>query len=83
MLPELVGPIVYRLDITDVAGEFLAPYETRQVYIDLTPEEAVVGESPALATRARPALEPQLPIHRGMPSCWRGPGASSRSDGTG
>jgi superfamily II DNA or RNA helicase len=39
LLPELVGPIVYRLDITDVAGEFLAPYETRRVYIDLTPEE--------------------------------------------
>ena len=39
LLPELVGPIVYRLDINDVAGEFLAPYETRRVYIDLTPEE--------------------------------------------
>ena len=39
LLPELVGPIVYRLDINDVAGEFLAPYETRQVYVDLTPEE--------------------------------------------
>ena len=39
LLPELVGPIVYRLDITDVAGEFLAPYETRRVYVDLTPEE--------------------------------------------
>lgn len=39
LLPELVGPIVYRLDITDVAGEFLAPYETRRVYIDLIPEE--------------------------------------------
>src|SRR4029079_1861237 len=39
LLAELVGPIVYRLDITDVAGEFLAPYETRRVYIDLTPEE--------------------------------------------
>jgi superfamily II DNA or RNA helicase len=39
LLPELVGPIIYRLDITDVAGEFLAPYETRRVYIDLTPQE--------------------------------------------
>jgi superfamily II DNA or RNA helicase len=39
LLPELVGPIVYRLDINDVAGEFLAPYEARQTYIDLTPEE--------------------------------------------
>jgi superfamily II DNA or RNA helicase len=39
LLPELVGPIVYRLDINEVAGEFLAPYETRQLYVDLTPEE--------------------------------------------
>jgi superfamily II DNA or RNA helicase len=39
LLPELIGPIVYRLDITDVAGEFLAPYVTRQVYVDLTPDE--------------------------------------------
>jgi len=37
--PELIGPIVYRLDINEVAGEFLAPYEARQVFIDLTPEE--------------------------------------------
>jgi superfamily II DNA or RNA helicase len=40
LLPGLIGPIVYRLDITDVAGEFLAPYEARQVFIDLTQEEA-------------------------------------------
>src|SRR5215212_8599313 len=40
MFPELIGPISYRLDITDVAGEFLAPYETRRVYVDLTTEEA-------------------------------------------
>ena len=39
MFPELIGPISYRLDIND-AGEHLAPYETRRVYIDLTPEEA-------------------------------------------
>jgi superfamily II DNA or RNA helicase len=39
MFPQLIGPISYRLDITDVAGEFLAPYETRRIFIDLTPEE--------------------------------------------
>jgi len=39
LFPQLIGSVVYRLDITDVAGEFLAPYETRLVYIDLTPEE--------------------------------------------
>ena len=39
LLPGLIGPFVYRLDITDVAGEFLAPYEAKQLFIDLTPEE--------------------------------------------
>jgi superfamily II DNA or RNA helicase len=39
LLNELVGPLVYRLDITDVAGEFLAPYEAHRVYVNLTPEE--------------------------------------------
>lgn len=39
MFPQLIGPISYRLDITDVAGEFLAPYETRRVYVELTQEE--------------------------------------------
>ncbi len=39
LFPQLIGPISYRLDITDVAGEHLAPYETRRVYIDLTKEE--------------------------------------------
>jgi len=36
---QLIGPIVYRMDITDAAGEFLAPYEARVVYVDLSPQE--------------------------------------------
>ncbi len=39
LFPELVGPMVYRLDITDVAGEHLAPYQTHRLYVDLTPQE--------------------------------------------
>jgi superfamily II DNA or RNA helicase len=39
LLPELIGPIVYRLDIRDVAGEYLAPYEVQRVYVELTAEE--------------------------------------------
>lgn len=38
LLPQLIGPISYRLDISD-AGEFLAPYEARRVFVDLTSEE--------------------------------------------
>lgn len=39
LLPALIGPTVYRLDIKDAAGEFLAPYEARKVFVDLTAEE--------------------------------------------
>lgn len=39
LFPQLIGPISYRLDINDVAGEHLAPYETRRLYVDLTPQE--------------------------------------------
>ncbi len=38
-LDELVGPIVYRRDITELAGEYLADYETVTITVDLTPEE--------------------------------------------
>ncbi|OWK38006.1 DEAD/DEAH box helicase family protein [Fimbriiglobus ruber] len=38
-LPELVGPIVYRKEITELSGEYLAEYRTKRVYVDLTPEE--------------------------------------------
>lgn len=39
LLPELIGPIVYRLDIRDVAGEYLAPYQVQRLYVELTEEE--------------------------------------------
>jgi superfamily II DNA or RNA helicase len=38
--PELIGPIVYRREITELSGDYLAEYQTRRVYVDLTPEEA-------------------------------------------
>jgi superfamily II DNA or RNA helicase len=37
--PGLVGPIVYRREIRELAGDFLAEYRTERVYVDLTPEE--------------------------------------------
>lgn len=39
ILPELVGPIVYRREITELSGEYLAQYEARRVYVDLSSEE--------------------------------------------
>ncbi len=38
-LHRLVGPIVYRREIGELAGEFLADYETRRLRVRLTPEE--------------------------------------------
>lgn len=39
MLDELVGPCLYRRDIVELAGDYLAEYETEQVAVDLSPEE--------------------------------------------
>ncbi len=37
--PELVGPIAYRKEITELSGDYLAEYRTQRVYVDLTPAE--------------------------------------------
>lgn len=44
-LPALLGPIVYRREITQLAGEFLAEYRTQRVYVDLTPDEEQIYRS--------------------------------------
>jgi superfamily II DNA or RNA helicase len=38
-LDELVGPIVYRKDIVDLAGGYLAPYDTIRVSVELGPDD--------------------------------------------
>jgi superfamily II DNA or RNA helicase len=38
-LARLIGPIVYRRDIVELAGEYLADYETVRVNIELGPDE--------------------------------------------
>jgi superfamily II DNA or RNA helicase len=39
LLPELVGPIVYRREIKELAGDFLADYHTERIYVELSPDE--------------------------------------------
>lgn len=39
LLPGLIGPIVYRREIKQLAGEFLAEYRTERRYVELTAEE--------------------------------------------
>ncbi len=36
---ELVGPIVYRKDITELSGDYLAAYDTHRIEVPLSPEE--------------------------------------------
>jgi superfamily II DNA or RNA helicase len=39
LLPELIGPIVYRREIKELAGDFLAEYRTERIYVTLSPED--------------------------------------------
>jgi superfamily II DNA or RNA helicase len=54
-LAELVGPTVYRKDIVEMAGEFLADYDTEQIAVELAPDE-------------RAEYEEQRAIYRGFVS---------------
>ncbi|HEX4458938.1 MAG TPA: DEAD/DEAH box helicase family protein [Polyangia bacterium] len=38
-LDELIGPVAYRKDIVDLAGDYLAEYETEHVAVELAPAE--------------------------------------------
>jgi superfamily II DNA or RNA helicase len=38
-LTNLIGPTIYRRDITELAGGYLAEYETEKVTVELSPEE--------------------------------------------
>jgi superfamily II DNA or RNA helicase len=44
-LAELIGPVVYRKDIVDLAGDYLAEYETQHVAVDLSPSERAEYEA--------------------------------------
>jgi superfamily II DNA or RNA helicase len=39
LLPELIGPIVYRKEIKQLAGDYLAGYRTQRVYVELSADE--------------------------------------------
>ena len=44
-LCELVGPTVYELRVDELTGEFLAPFDTVVLHLDLTPQERSEYES--------------------------------------
>lgn len=39
LYPQLIGPIVYRREIRQLSGDFLAEYRTERRYVELCPEE--------------------------------------------
>jgi superfamily II DNA or RNA helicase len=39
LLAELVGPTVYRREIKELAGDYLAEYRAERLYVELSPEE--------------------------------------------
>jgi superfamily II DNA or RNA helicase len=39
LLTELVGPIAYRVQITELSGEYLAEYDTEKVVVELSEQE--------------------------------------------
>jgi superfamily II DNA or RNA helicase len=45
LFTDLIGPLVYRQDVIDLKGHYLAEYTTEQVVVDLTPAERAEYES--------------------------------------
>lgn len=39
LLPDLIGPLVFRREIKQLSGDYLAEYRTECLYVELTPEE--------------------------------------------
>ena len=40
LLESLIGPVVFRREIKELSGQFLADYRTERLYVELTEEEA-------------------------------------------
>jgi superfamily II DNA or RNA helicase len=67
-LPELIGPIVYRREIKQLAGAFLAEYRVQRLEVDLSPEEER-RYTEARAVYRRFLDENQVSL--GTPSGWQ------------
>ncbi len=67
LLEQLVGPTVLRRDIGSLSGDFLAPYETVRVAVDLDAEERAAYE--AARARYRDFLR-RYGIRLGSPKGW-------------
>lgn len=52
LLDDLIGPVVHRVDIQDLRGTYLAPYETIRLLAALAPDEADAYQSARATYRA-------------------------------
>ena len=68
LLQALVGPLVYRREITELAGEYLASYTTRRIWVDLNPAEREAHDA---AREKYRAFVGERGIDTGSPSGWR------------
>ena len=67
-LDALIGPVVYRKDIVELSGDYLAEYETQRISIALAPDERAEHDE------ARSTYRAFLQKHRirmSQPSGWR------------
>lgn len=66
-MSALVGPILYRREVTELAGEFLAEYDTEQIVVDLAPDERAEYEAERAIYRG---FVSRMGIRMSSPSGW-------------
>ena len=66
-LDELIGPVAYRKEITDLAGGFLADYDTERIEVELAPDERAEHDAERALYRAFVA---KAGIRLGSPQGW-------------
>ncbi|MBY0527280.1 MAG: DEAD/DEAH box helicase family protein [Gemmataceae bacterium] len=68
LLPELIGPLLYRREIKQLAGNYLAEYSTLRRYVDLSEEEQRRYQQARDTYRG---FVESLGISMGSPSGWQ------------
>jgi superfamily II DNA or RNA helicase len=68
LLNSLVGPLVYRREISELAGEYLAEYVTKRIWVELNPVER---ERHDKARETYRDFVTSRGIDTGSPSGWR------------